>query len=133
MRVAQMGPICVPHNSPIKKKRNYINIFIKLISSFIMYDKLPSTVADTEGIHVVRSNPHLLRKTYFIFMRNFQKNQHKISNYQVQFSNQTPPPPFVNLNPLARNPRSAPVSTIYFIYMGQPIWNPVALPIWVPI
>ena len=47
-----------------------------------------STVADTEGIHVVRFNP-LLRQNYFIFMRNFQKNQHKISNYQVQFSNRT--------------------------------------------
>ena len=48
--------------------------------------------------------------------------------------------PFVNLKPLARNPGSAPGSTIYFIlfYLHGPahigdIWNPVALPIWVPI
>ena len=45
-------------------------------------------------------------------------------NFQIKTS-------FVNLNPLARNPGSAPASTIYFIYMG-PIWNLVALPIWVP-
>ena len=31
---------------------------------------------------------------------------------------------FVNLNPLARNSGSASAPTIYFIYMGQPIWDP---------
>ena len=51
-------------------------------------------------------------------------------NFQIKTS-------FVNLNPLARNPGSAPASTIHFILFtwASPygtIWNPVALPIWVP-
>ena len=60
---------------------------------------------------MVRLNPHL-RQNYSIFMRNFKQNQHKLSNNHVQFSIETS---FVNLNPLARNPGSAPASTIYFI------------------
>ena len=68
-------------------------------------------MADIERIHVVRLNPPL-RQNYSIFMRNFQKNQHKIINYQVQFSNRTP---LCKFEPLARNPGSAPASTIYFI------------------
>ena len=35
---------------------------------------------------MVRLNPHL-RQNYSIFMRNFKQNQHKLSNYHVQFSN----------------------------------------------
>ena len=85
MRVAQMGPIWVPYNSPIKKKRNDIIIFIK--TYFLVYNAwLASTVADTEGIHVVRLNLHL-RQNYSIFMRNFKQNQHKLSNIHAQFSN----------------------------------------------
>ena len=41
----------------------------------------------------------------FSKMENFQKNQEKITNNQVQFTN---PTPFVNLNPLSRNLGSAP-------------------------
>ena len=70
-------------------------------------------MADTEGILVVRLKPPL-RQNYSIFMRNFQENQYKTSNYQVQFSNRTP---FVNLHPFARNVGSAHASTIYFILL----------------
>ena len=61
---------------------------------------------------MVRLNPHL-RQNYSIFMRNFKQNQHKLSNNHVEFSNRNllckfDPPP-------ARNPGSAPASTIYFI------------------
>ena len=81
MRVAQMGPIWVPYNSPIKKKKEMIETY------FLVYNAwLASTVADTEGIHVGRLNPHL-RQSYSIFMRNFKQNQHKLSNNHVQFSN----------------------------------------------
>ena len=94
-----------------------------------------STVADTEGIHVVRLNP-LLRQNYSTFMRNFKKKKNSI-NYQIIRYNFQIKAPFVNLNPLARNPGSAPVSTILFYLHGPahmgPIWDPVALPIWVPI
>ena len=43
-----------------------------------------------------------------------------MDNFQIETS-------FVNLNPLARNPGSAPASTIHFIYMGQPTWDPYRL------
>ena len=77
MRVAQMGPIK-------KNKKNDIIIFIK--NDFLVYNAwLASTVADTEGIHVVRMNSHL-RQNYSTFMRNFKQNQHKLSNNHVQFS-----------------------------------------------
>ena len=52
MRVAQMGPIWVSYKSPKKENVNDINIFIK--TYFLIYNaRLPSSVADTEGIHVV--------------------------------------------------------------------------------
>ena len=77
---------------------------------------------------MVLLNPHL-RQNYSI-LRGISS---KISiNYQIIMYNFQIETSFVNLNPIARNPGSAPASTIYFIYMGQPIWNPVALPIWVP-
>ena len=67
---------------------------------------------------MVRLNPHL-RQTHSIFMR----NSSKISiNYQIIMYNFQIETSFVNLNPLARNPGS----------QKGPIWNPVALPIWVP-
>ena len=54
---------------------------------FLVYNAwLASTVIDTEGIHVVRLNPHL-RQNYSIFMRNFKQNPHKLTNNHVQFSN----------------------------------------------
>ena len=46
------------------------------------------TVADPEGVQGVRSNLPL-RQNYSIFMANFQKNQEKIANNQVQSTNQT--------------------------------------------
>ena len=70
-------------------------------------------------IHVVRLNPPL-RQKYSIFMRNFQKNQYKMSNNQVQFSNRTllckfePPVKKSWINPFF-------YYLFYFIYMGQPI------------
>ena len=53
-----------------------------------------------------------------------------IYSFQIETS-------FVNLNPLTRNPGSAPASTIILFYLHGPanmgpIWNSVALPIWVP-
>ena len=51
------------------------------------------------GSRVVHSNP-TSRQNYFIFMENFQKNQEKIKFIY------TGKIPFVNLNPLSRNPGS---------------------------
>ena len=60
---------------------------------------------------MVSLNPHL-RQNYSIFMRNFEQ----ISiNYQLIMYNLQIETSFVNLNPLARNPGSAPASTIYFM------------------
>ena len=127
MQVAQMGPIWVPYNSPIKKK-NAIIIFIS--TYFLVYNAwLASTVADTEGIHVVRLNPHL-RQNYSIFMRNFKQNQQKLSNNHIQFSNWNF---FCKFEPPSKKSWIRPCfcHLLYFIYLGQPIWDPVALPIWV--
>ena len=102
-------PRCVPYNSPIKKK--------EMINTW-----LASTVADTDGIHVVRLNPYL-RQNYSIFMRNFNPNQHKLSNNHIQFSNRNllckfePPSKKCWIRPCFYN-------LFYFIYMGQPIWDP---------
>ena len=121
MRVTQMGPIWVPYNSPIKKKRNDMIIFI--LTYFLVYNAwLASTVADTEGIHVVRLNPHL-RQNYSIFMRNFKQNQHKLSNNHVQFSNRNLPYKF-DLPSKKSWIRPCFYHSFYFIYMGQPIWDP---------
>ena len=129
-----MGPIWVspyascpdgPHMGPIyqshKEKRNDIIIFI--LTCFLVYNAcLAFTVADTEGIHVVRLNPHL-RQNYFIFIRNFNQNQHKLSNNHVQFSNGNllckfePPNKKSWIRPCFNH-------LFYFIYMGQPIWDP---------
>ena len=78
---------------------------------------------------MLRLNPHL-RQNYSIFMRNFKQNQHKLSNNHVRFSNQNllckfePPSKKSWIHPCFCH-------SFYLIYMGQPIWNPVALPIWV--
>ena len=76
-------------------------------------------MADPEGVQGARSNPSL-RQNYSILMENFQKIQKKIANNKfrkfsqknannkVQSTNRTP---FVNLNPLLRNPGSAPADT----------------------
>ena len=82
---------------------------------------IASTMADTEGIDVVRLN-FPLRQNCSIFMSNFPekfgiKYQIIRYNFHIKLS-------FVNLDALSRNPGSAPASTIYFIYMGQPIWDP---------
>ena len=78
--------------------------------------------AYTEGIHVVRLNPYL-RQNYSIFMRNFKQNQHKLSNNDIQFSNRNllckfePPSKKSWIRPCLYH-------LFYFIYMGQPIWDP---------
>ena len=54
-------------------------------------------MADPEGVQGVRSNPPL-ELNYFIFMGNFRKNEAKLRK-------QTP---FLNLNPLSKNPGSPP-------------------------
>ena len=59
---------------------------------------------DPEGVQGVRSNPPL-RQNYSIFMEHFQKKSGKLTNNQLQPTNRTP---FVSLNPLSRNPGSAP-------------------------
>ena len=43
-------------------------------------------------------------------MENFQKNQEILINYHVKLTNRNP---FVNLNPLSRNPGSAPGSVFW--------------------
>ena len=91
-------------------------------------------MTDTEGILVVRLNP-LLRQYYSTFMRNFQKNQHKLSNHQVQFSN--PPPPHCKFEPPSKKSWIRPYFYYLFYLHGPahmgPIWNPIALPIWIHI
>ena len=79
-------------------------------------------VADTEGIHVVRLNPHL-RQNYSIFMKNFKQNQHKLSNNHVQFSNRNL---ICKFEPPSKKSWIRPCfyHLFYFIYMGQPIWDP---------
>ena len=81
-----------------------------------------STVADTEGIHVVRLNPHL-RQNYSIFMRNFKQNNHKLSNNRVQFSNRNL---LCKFEPPSKKSWIRPCfyHSFYHIYMGQPIWDP---------
>ena len=73
-------------------------------------------------IHVVRLNPHL-RQNYSIFMRNFKQNKHKISNNHVQFSNRNL---LCKFEPASKTSCIRPCSyhLFYFIYMGQPIWDP---------
>ena len=89
---------------------------------------------------------HHLRQNCSIFMRNFKQNQHKLSNNHVQF---------LNLNVLCKFEPPSKKSWMrpcfyylfYFIYMGQPIWDPYGTqlhcpygsymgahmgPIWVP-
>ena len=61
-----------------------------------------SAVVDPEGVQGVHSN-HPLRPNYFIFMGNFREKNKQ---------NQENEPPFVNLNPLSRNPGSTLVSGV---------------------
>ena len=61
-------------------------------------------VADPEGVRGVRSNPPL-RPNYFIFMGNYKKTW-------VNWSNRTP---LSNLNPLSKNPGSAPGSVNHIV------------------
>ena len=107
MRVAQVGPIWVPYNSPIKKKEMISTYLFKLISW------QASTVADTEGIHVVRLNT--LWDKYIPFSWGISRKisiKYQIIRYNFQIEH-----PFVNLDPLSRNPGSAPASTIYFLLL----------------
>ena len=71
---------------------------------------------------MVRLNPHL-RQNYSIFMRNFKQNQHKLSNNHVQFSNRNP---LCKFEPPSKKSWIRPCfyHLFYFIYMGQPIWDP---------
>ena len=66
--------------------------------------------------------PPFETKYYSIFMRNFQKNQHKISNNQVQFSNRTP---LCKFEPSIKKSWFRPCFyyLFYFIFMDQPIWE----------
>ena len=67
-------------------------------------------------------NPHL-RQNYSIFMRNFKQNQYKLSNNHIQFSNRKLLCKFESpskkswIHPCFYH-------LFYFIYMGQPIWDP---------
>ena len=71
---------------------------------------------------MVRLNHHL-RQNYSIFMSNFKQKQHKLSNNHVQFSNRNllckfePPSKTSWIRPCFYH-------LFYFIYMGQPIWDP---------
>ena len=87
-----------------------------------MATNIASTVADTEGIHMVRLNPHL-RQNCSIFMRNFKQNQHKLSNNHVQFSNRKL---LCKFEPPSKKSWIRPCfyHLFYLIYMGQPIWDP---------
>ena len=62
-------------------------------------------MADPEGARGVCSHP-ALRTNFFFFMENFQKSEEKLMKNLVKLKNQTP---FSNLNPLSRNPGSAPI------------------------
>ena len=94
---------------------------------------------------MVGLNPPL-GQNYSIFMRNFQKNQHNTSNNQVQISNRTS---LCKFEPPIKKYQIRPCFyySFYFIYMGQPIWDPYGTrlhspyeyhmgvnigPIWVP-
>ena len=57
-------------------------------------------VADLEGVQGVRSNPHPPEPNYFVFMG------FKEILSEIRLTN----PPFLHLNPLLKNPGSAPVS-----------------------
>ena len=64
-------------------------------------------------------------------MRNFKQNQHKLSNNHVQFSSRNLPYKF---DLPSKKSWIRPFILFYLhgpAHMG-PIWNPVALPIWVP-
>ena len=85
---------------------------------------------------MVRLNHHL-RQNYSIFMRNFKQNHHKLSNNHlerkykayiassnhVQFSNRNL---LCKFEPPSRKSWIRPCfyHFFYFIYMGQPIWDP---------
>ena len=71
---------------------------------------------------MVRLNHHL-RQNYSIFMSNFKQNQHKLSNNHVQFSNRNL---LCKFEPPSRKSWIRPCfyHLFYFIYMGQPIWDP---------
>ena len=94
-----------------------------------------------KGIHVVRLNPYL-RQNYSIFMRNLKQNQHKLPNNDIQFSNRDFLCKF-ELPCKKSWTRPCFYHLFYFIYMGQPIWDPYGThmepgctahmgPIWVP-
>ena len=78
---------------------------------------------------MVRLNHHL-RQNCSIFMRNFKQNQHKLSNNHVQFSNQNL---LCKFEPPSRKSWIRPCfyHLSYFIYMGQPIWDPKNPSSWV--
>ena len=71
---------------------------------------------------MVRLNPNL-RQNYSIFMRNFKQNQHKLLNKHVQFSNRNL---LCKFEPPSKKSWIRPCfyHLFYFIYMGQPIWDP---------
>ena len=94
---------------------------------------------------MVRLNPHL-RQNCSIFMRNSKQNQHKLSNNHVQFSNRNL---LCKFEPPSKKSWIRPCfyHLFYFIYIGQPIWDPYGTrlhcpygshtgahmgPIWVP-
>ena len=69
-----------------------------------------SSVADPEGVRGGGggggSHEPLFETKVFNFHGEFSKNQEKLIYNQVKLTNRTPP--FVNLNPLSKNPGSAP-------------------------
>ena len=71
---------------------------------------------------MVRLNPHL-RQNYSIFMRNFKQNQHKLSNNHIRFSYRNL---LCKFEPPSKKSWICPCfyHLFYFIYMGQPIWDP---------
>ena len=71
---------------------------------------------------MVRLNPHL-RQNYFILMRNFKQNQHKLSNNHVKFPNLNLPCKFETPSKKSWI-RPCFYHLFYFIYMGQSIWGP---------
>ena len=67
--------------------------------------------------------PPPLSQNYLFSWGIFQKIPHRISNYQVQFLNRTP---LCKFEPTSKNSWIRPCfyNLFYFIYMGQPIFDP---------
>ena len=110
---------------------NFRKDFLKFSEEFVeqvstmdiqtMWNKFKTTIHTLMEKHI----PHktIRGQNYSIFMRNFKQNQYKLSNNHVQFSNRNL---LCKFEPPSRKSCIHPCfyHLFYFIYMGQPIWDP---------